>query len=465
VTTDLEYAARAFESQTMRLGRPPLEAHQRPPRELLERERNVWLLEAGRGSGKTEAMSRYFSRFMSDNPGVRGRIIAPRLGDAIEACIIGPSGLLAVDERCIWRPGAAGGSKVIWPNGSEALVLGTYSPKDVDALRAGGNRHIDWWEEMAANRNLAEAWKQAKAGLRLGFFPHSIVSTTPRTTKAYIKIRGDKRVIRVHATMYDNPYNSPEWRKEMEEDYANTRWGRQEIHGLLLEDIEGALWTLELLATVHYNQPLPPLVRIITVVDPSGSEDGDATGIITIGRDKHHVLYVLADDTTQGTPEHRYATACRAASRWGADAIVYESNYGADNIKMNLRSSWESLVREGEIEGPMPRLEPSNAKGSKVQRAEPVVGLYEQHAKGTERIWHAHPLPMLEDQQTTWEAESDWSPDRIDALVHGVHKLATRIGRRRSGEDQTRRAAETIARGSLAAPTGRSPLPPLARRG
>jgi len=453
-----------------------LESHQRPPRELLEHECNVWLLEGGRGSGKTEAMARYFSRYMSDNPGVRGRIIAPTLGDAVESCITGVSGLLAVDDQVIWTAGGAGGSHVRWPNGSEALVLGTHSPRDVDRLRAGGNRHIDWWEELAANRQLGKpdedgnldeksAWVQASHGLRLGLFPHTIASTTPKTTKAYVLIRALPEVVRIHATMWDNPYSSPGWRERMRNRYQGTRTGRQEIDGILLEDIEGALWTLELLATVQYNQPLPPLVRIVTSVDPSGSEDGDATGIVTVGRDKDHVLFVLADDTTQGTPEHRYATACRAASRWGADAIVYESNYGGDNIRMNLRSSWESLVREGEITGGIPRLEASNAKGSKVQRAEPVVGLYEQHAKGTERIWHAHPLPALEDEQTTWEPESDWSPNRIDGLVHAVRKLGTRIGRRRGGEDQTRRAAETIARGSLSAPTGRSPLPPLARRG
>lgn len=470
--TDLEYAARQFESQTMRLGRPPLEPHQRPPEALLKREKNVWLLEAGRNSGKTEAMSRYFSRYMSDNPGVRGRIIAPTLGDAVESCITGPSGLLAVDDRCKFTAGGAGGSHVRWPNGSEALVLGTHSPIDVERLRAAGNRHLDWWEEMAANRQLGPAWKQAKLGLRLGVFPHSIASTTPKTTVAYVKIRSDKRVVRVHATMYDNPYGSPDWRAEMEEDYAGTRLGRQEIEGILLDDVEGALWTLELIAAVQYRGALPALLptlsRIITIVDPSGSEDGAATGIVTIGRDANQVLYVLADDTTQGSPEERYETACLAAARWGADEIAFEWNYGGDNIKMNIRSTWDRLEREGLVETKIPKLGKINAKGSKAQRAEPVVGLYEQHAKGIERIWHATPLPALEDQQTTWEPNADWSPDRIDALVHGARKLGTRIGREHGkNQDRAQRAAETLARSNIASGGGRgnSPLPPLRPRG
>lgn len=471
--TDLEYAARQFESQTMRLGRPPLEPHQKPPKELLERRKNFWLLEGGRGSGKTEAMARYFSRYMQDNPGVRGRIIAPTLGDAIESCIYGPSGLLAVDDRVKFISGGAGGSKVRWPNGSQALVIGTHGPLDIDRLRAGGNRHIDWWEELAANRQLGtpdergklgerSAWEQAKMGLRLGVFPHTIASTTPKTTRAYLVIRKIDKVVRVHATMYDNPYNSPEWRAEMEEDYKGTRLGRQEIDGLLLEDVEDALWTLELLATVRLTSPVPDLAKIATVVDPSGSEEGDATGIITIGRDVRHVLYVLADDTLNGTPEERYEAACLAAARWGSDTIIYESNYGGDNIKMNIRTTWERLRAEGKVDRKVPRLSPTTAKGSKVERAEPVVGFYQQHALGMERIWHANKLGALEDEQTTWEPDSDWSPNRMDALVHGALKLGWRIGRQ-PDRGRTAAAAKTITEGSLQGATGRSPLPPMTR--
>jgi phage terminase large subunit-like protein len=463
LSTVAEYAARQFEAQTITLGRPPLEPHQRPPAELTDRSKNFWLLEGGRGCGKTEACARYFSAYMRDNPGVRGRIIAPSNGDAIESCINGPSGLLAIDDQVKFYPSAPGGSKVKWPNGSEALLLGTYKPNDVDRLRASGNRHLDWWEEMAANRQLEDAWQQAAFGLRLGYFPHSIASTTPKTTPAYRKIRALDECIRVHATMYDNPYSSPEWRRRIEKDWGGTRVGRQEIHGILLEDVEGALWTLELLAHVTLAKPLPDLTRIVTSYDPSGSEDGDATGIITLGRDTAQVIYVLGDDTTGGTPEHRAETACLAAARHGADEILWESNYGGDQIKAVLRSAWEHLVRTGKLEGPPPRLTANDAKGSKAQRAEPIAGLYEQHAAGTERVWHAQAFPQLVDELTTWEVDSDWSPNRLDALVHGARHLTRRIGRRRES-DRAQRAAETLRSSSITRPNGRAPLPTLTRR-
>jgi phage terminase large subunit-like protein len=54
------------------------------------------------------------------------------------------------------------------------------------------------------------------------------------------------------------------------------------------------------------------------------------------------------------------------------------------------------------------------------------VGLYEQTAAGGERIFHASingSLAALEDEQTSWEPGSTWSPNRLDALVHGVRHL------------------------------------------
>lgn len=224
--------------------RPERLPHQIPPTTELW---TLWLLEGGRGCGKTEACSRYFAAYMRANPGHRGRIIAPTFGDAVEACIEGPSGLLAMDPDIRWLSSAPGGAKVVWPNGSQALVLGTPFPSDIDRLRAGGNRHIDWWEEMAANRQLKNAWDQAAFGLRLGRHPHSIASTTPRTTDAYKAIRKALGTLITKAALQDNPHNPAEWVATMRAKYEGTRLGRQELAGELIEDVEGALWNRALL--------------------------------------------------------------------------------------------------------------------------------------------------------------------------------------------------------------------------
>src|SRR5271167_3380312 len=90
--------------------RPALLPHQIPP----DGEWSLWLLEGGRGSGKTEACSRYFGRYMREHPGARGRIIAPTNGDAVEACVRGPSGLLSIDPEIRFVAASAGGGKCKW---------------------------------------------------------------------------------------------------------------------------------------------------------------------------------------------------------------------------------------------------------------------------------------------------------------------------------------------------------------
>ena len=257
--------------------RPPLLPHQVPP----DGDWSLWLLEGGRGCGKTEACARYFARYMREHPGARGGIIAPTNGDAVEACVRGPSGLLSIDPEIRFVAASAGGGKLFWPDGSEALVIGTAAPRDVERLRAGGNRDLDWWEEMAANGQLEAAWDQAAFGLRVGH-PHSIASTTPRPIPAYSRIRETPGVVRTFTVMKDNPYNPPSWVSQMEARYGGTRLGRQELLGELIDDTPGALWTRALFE--QHRVPAGPahLARVAVAVDPavSSGEHADDTGIV-----------------------------------------------------------------------------------------------------------------------------------------------------------------------------------------
>lgn len=443
-----EHAARAAERKLARL-RPPLLPHQHPP---AGDGWSLWLLEAGRGAGKTEACSRYFSRYMRERAGTRARIIAPTQDDAVDACINGPSGLLAVDDQVEYHSSRSGGAVVEWPNGSIARVLGMDAPKAVDRLRAAGNRELDWWEEMAAIRYLDAAWKQAKFGLRRGTRPHSIASTTPKATPAYREIRSLPGTTVVKASMFDNPYLPQSFIDEILAQYANTRLGRQEVHGELLEDVEGAFWSLEMLAMARWDGPLPEFVSTVTAVDPSGSSTGDATGIVTVAADARGIPFIVADDTTKGSPEHRYRTAAMAAYRHGSATILYEAAYGGDNVASNLRSAWQAAQQRGEIPDgeDCPRVLASTEltpklKGDKADRAAVIAALYEQHVAGTERVWHVPGLVALEDEQTTWEETSAWSPNRLDAAVWGVRYHTRHLGRTNKQADTS--SVETFRRG------------------
>lgn len=388
--------------------RPPLEPHQVPP----EPGWNLWLLEGGRGCGKTEACSRYFARYMRLNPGFRGRIIAPTFGDAVEACIEGPSGLLAIDPEIGWLPSAPGGAKVVWPNGSEALVFGTPAPRDVDRFRAGGNRHIDWWEEMAANPQLRRAWDQAALGLRMGAHPHSIASTTPRGAKDYRELRVMPGVAMTHATLFDNPHNPSEWVERMRARYEGTRIGRQELLGELLEDVEGALWNRAMLDG-RVDDP-PDLVRVIVAIDPAvtSGESADDTGMVVAGLGADGHGYVLADLTCHVSPDQWARRAVQAYKDFNADRVVAEVNNGGDLVQTVLKTQDDRL--------PFSKLTASRGKRT---RAEPVAALYEQG-----KVHHVGGFPDLEDQLCSWVPGEGDSPDRLDALVWALTELMLKGG-------------------------------------
>lgn len=389
--------------------RPELEPHQIPPAGHW----GLWLLEGGRGCGKTEACARYFAKYMREHPGHRGRIIAPTFGDAVEACIDGPSGLKAIDPAVKWLPSAPGGAKIVWPNGSQALVLGTPFPRDVDRLRAGGNRHIDWWEEMAANTQLGKAWDQAALGLRLGAHPHSIASTTPRTTDDYKLIRKQEGVSMTHATLFQNPHNPREWVEGMRKRYEGTRLGRQELEGALIEEVEGALWSRRILEAARVDKH-PELVRVIVAVDPAATSgpDADDTGIVVAGKGVDGDCYILADRTCHLSPDGWGQRAVRAYHAHDADKIIGEANNGGEMVT--------HVIQTADPNVPVKLVRASRGKQT---RAEPVAALFGDPPKRQPRVHLVGGFAPLEDQLTSWVPGESDSPDRLDAMVWAVTEL------------------------------------------
>jgi predicted phage terminase large subunit-like protein len=387
--------------------RAPLLPHQVPP----PGDWTTWVLMGGRGSGKTEAGADYFDKWMVEHPGHRGRIIAPSQGDAFESCVDGPSGLLSINPEIKRLVSAPGGAKLVWPNGSECLIMGTHSPGDVERLRATGNRHIDWWEEAGANRHLQAAWDQAAFGLRLGDHPHRIVTTTPKPTPALRGILKLESTVITRGTINDNPHLIQSWKDELIARYKGTRIGRQELDGELLLDIPGALWTWEMIDNAHTSLPVPMVdcVRVIVGVDPAttAKRESDDTGIIVCGKGADGRGYVLDDRSCHLSPDGWAKRAVAAYDTHSADRIVAEVNNGGDLVETVIRTVRQTIAYKK-----------VTASRGKAIRAEPVAALYEQG-----RISHVRPFNELEQQLTEWSPDDGTSPDRLDALVWAMTDL------------------------------------------
>jgi phage terminase large subunit-like protein len=398
-----------------------------------------WLLLAGRGAGKTDACAEYIARHVAGPPCLPGPvphwigIIAPTQGDAVTACVSGPSGIKAHDPTASGPITTAGGTVVRWPNGSQAKLYGANSPEDVERLRAGGNTCVAWLEEFAAWRYMQDSFDQLRFGLRSGPRPHWVASTTPKPKHLLKRLMAGEiaNVIVTTATMYDNPHLPAHIREMLEDAYAGTDIGEQELYGRVLDEVKNALWRRKFLAAGRIPATdLPDLIRTTVGVDPSGGagEQGivvtSKTGLILPGvmpgplvdeeeravvkapRPQPHGL-VLDDRSCRLPPEGWGERAVRAAIDWEADDICVEVNYGGDQAIAVIRTAMEKIG----VDIPIRTV---RATQGKAVRAQPVAAL---SAQG--RWHHAGTFPELEEQLCTWYPELGWSPDRLDASVWG----------------------------------------------
>ena len=218
-------------------------------------------------------------------------------------------------------------------------------------------------------------------------------------------------------TEANKAYLAASFLEEVRARYAGTRLGRQELDGVLLDDVEGALWTTAILESCRATPP-ERFSRVVVAVDPSvaGKEGSDDCGIVvagavTEGPPQEWRAWVLEDATVSGASSTVWAEAAVAAMRrHGADRMVAEVNQGGALV--------EDMVRQVD---PLVALRRVSASQGKVARAEPVAALYEQG-----RVHHLRGLGKLEDQmcrmaRTGYQGKG--SPDRVDALVWALSEL------------------------------------------
>lgn len=394
--------------------------HQIPPVPMLE----GWLIQAGRGAGKTAAMARYVTDHVRGKPCIKGdmphkmALIAPSLGDAVESADRHPVCLRTLNPDAPGLQTKPGGTIFTFRNGSEIKLFGTNTKKDVEHLRAGGNNCLVWVEELAAWPQLDDAWDQMQLGLRIGPSPHWIGSSTPKNRPKYRQIVGDEHHTITRAHTDANPYLEESFRDRIHRLYGGTTKGRQEIGGELLEEVEGASWKQAWIESGRWKGDAPDLAFIVVGVDPQGSEVSGTTGIVSAGRtrgncpcgenlDKLPHGFVLRDGSIASSPDGWARQSVSVFDKDKADRFAAERNYGGDMVESTLRTVWPSAP-----------ISMVNASRGKVVRAEPVAALYEQG-----RIHHVGAFPELEDEMTTYTVDEPWSPNRLDALVWAITEL------------------------------------------
>jgi phage terminase large subunit-like protein len=371
----------------------------------------VWVMLAGRGFGKTRAGAEWVGQFAREHPGAAIALVAATADEARRVMIEGPSGLLAAARagersRMRWEPSLR---RLRFASGAEAFV---YSGAHPDALR-GPQHHIAWCDELAKWEKPEESWTNLQLGLRCGERPRALVTTTPRPLKALVAILGEEGVVRTGGSTGKNPHLPGAFVSAMERQHRGTRLGRQELDGELIEDLEGALFSRELLAASRCLPPARELGGAVVIgVDPPASAGGTC-GIVACGMGRDGIACVLGDDSEGGlSPEGWARKVAAAAERHGATKVVAEANNGGAMVEAVLKGAGLAV-----------RLKLVHASEGKVARAAPVSALFES---GKAKL--AGRFPALEDELAGLRWAGDYqgpgrSPDRADAMVWAMTEL------------------------------------------
>ena len=388
-----------------------------------DNEWNTWLINAGRGFGKTRCGAEWV-REQVKNGHKRIACVASTNSDIERVMVKGESGFLSV----CWKHDKDNKGKLMgfpewsptkrsltWANGAKVEF---YSAEEPERLR-GPQFSAAWCDELAAWNKDIDTWQMLQFCLRLGKHPRVCVTTTPKPTKLMRELLKNPKTIVTSGSTFDNAANLADtYLVAVKEQYEGTRIGRQELYAEVLEEAEGALWTTAMLddcAIKHAD--LPDLARIVVALDPAvtSNAESDMTGIVVAGIDINGIAYVLGDYTDRLSPQGWASKAIQLYNYYQADRIVAEVNQGGDMVKTTIHGEDDSVSYKA-----------VRASRGKFARAEPVSALYERGlVKHVSNPPDGASLNELETQMRTWEPLGRvGSPDRLDAMVWAITDLS-----------------------------------------
>lgn len=403
----------------------------------------IWYVRGGRGGGKTWTGANVMADWIREAPpGSEFGIVAPTFGAARRVNVEGKrSGLLTA----LGLPGHYDGwnrsdYQLTMPNGTKVFIDGAdRGARNINGLNLTGL----WADEVGLWMNAEYAWDESIIHAIRMDQARVIVTGTPKRAHPLIKrflIGADpERGLGPEADVFSvlpTSGNIANLSKQAIDDlyarYGGTSLGAQELEGELLDEAEGAMWTMseEVALTQgkglirRANMPtqvirvggqdfrIPHLLRTVLAIDPAVSTNAGSseTGMVIAVLAADDNIYVRGDLSGKYSPDEWAQIAVQAYDDFGVDRIVVEVNQGGDLLKRNLDGVRRNL--------PITTI---HVKQGKQLRAEPVQGAYQRG-----KVFHVPRagLDLLELQMVGWEPNTtDESPDRIDALVHAITEL------------------------------------------
>ena len=402
-----------------------LSDEQQAAQDVLDGDARHVCLAGGTRSGKTFLIVRAILSAASQFPGSRHALLRYRANAARASLALDT--VPTVARRCF--PGLTldehrqDGFYAL-PNGSQLWIGGLDDKERVEKIL--GQEYATLFLNEASQITYSSALiamtrvAQVVPGLRQRVYVDlNPVAKTHWTNRLFGELRDPiTRLPLKNPDAYDRAFLNPEGnRANLSPEFLETldalppQHRRRFYLGQYVDELEGALWTAELIERSRIDRKsVPDLARVVVAIDPavSSGDDSAETGIIVAGLGTDKRVYVLADGTGRFTPTQWAAKAITLYQTHDADRIVAETNQGGAMVESTIRAVDPNVSYKG-----------VHASRGKIARAEPCSALYEAG-----KVMHVGDgFPELEDQLTSYVPGAA-SPDRLDALVWAITELA-----------------------------------------
>ncbi len=437
---------------------------QLPPLQWITGERYIWILRCGRGWGKTRTACQTVIEAIKTGMYKRISICGATAEEVRDIMIEGESGLKACcpPSLCMdYRPSI---KKIFFKGG---ITISLFYGSEPEKSR-GAQSEFLWCDELHKWKYPESTFDNLLLGLRLGANPLCLVTSTPKPTAFTREIeklknkKGEAACVVTIGSTYSNKSNlSPQFFNTIITKYEGTRLALQELEGQILDDNPNALFKREWIENNRVSS-LPSLynqVRTIIAIDPAithSQKTSDYTGIIVIMEgdaptklfneappnysDKTH-YYILYDGSLIGSPFEWSARVKFLSEVYKANECIVEDNQGGDMTEGTLINAGVSI--------PIKRVHSSQNKESRAMQASILaeqgrlhfyVGTSEKN-ENEKIIQDDNNLDLLESELCNWIPGAKKSPDRLDALAHGINYLNANVS---SFDTEDERCAKSI---------------------
>lgn len=395
----------------------------------------TWGFLAGRGFGKTLALSKYINGEAESGRAMLIGLAAQDEDNSVALQVLGPSGLIATSKPWFRPQWEASAKQLVWPNGARAYVRTPEVPGKIRGLEY----HLSWICEIQSwpTATRAESLMNFQVSTRLGY-ARLLWDATAKRRHPLLKelLANAEREPHLHLVTrgktHDNPHLSATYKKRLVDKMGGTQQGREELDGEMGDDEESSLVKQ---ASIDANRrPMPArILRRVIAADPAvtSRKGSDCTGIIECGLAEDGKALVLCDASDKMAPEVWATKVLDLYLAGRCDLVVVETNKGGDLLVRNLRAAAKEramavvvIGKEERAPGHQPKtvhVREVYGRGEKADRAQPLATAYEKN-----RVCHVigAALGELEETLTTWEPiPGARSPDRLDALVYAVGEL------------------------------------------